>query len=154
MASGISGVQILRVNNGITVDRAAANLPATTTQTLFNVTGGRVIITAMVGIVTTAIQAQSCTLQLLTLSGAISSNLNLVTGSDVNGLAVNNLIPVPANGATALTFGSFANRPVGFVTGGAATTAIRLTTSATNTGQIRWTLTYIPLDPGAAVAAA
>jgi hypothetical protein len=31
--------------------------------------------------------------------------------------------------------------------------AISITTSATNTGAFKWTLTYVPLDDGASVAA-
>ena len=49
---------------GLKVDRATSSLPATTDLTIFNVTGGRVIVTSILGEVTTVIQAQACAIKL------------------------------------------------------------------------------------------
>lgn len=128
-----------------TVERAAANLPQSTQSSLFTVSGGRVLLTGLVGEVTTAIQNQGNTSTVLA---------NPTTGSDVTLLSLGNI----ANLAVGTIFGATANAeavtlfpldklilPVG---------SVDLSCAASNTGQVKWTLTYEPLDPGAKVTTA
>lgn len=139
---------------GTKVDKATAALPASTTGSLFTVTGGRVMVTSIVGRVTTGIQAQANAIKLVaTPSG--SGAVNDLSGTvESNGLAAGGLLSITGLAGDAMvksTGGGISTlrNPVVVAAG-----AIGLNTAATNTGNVEWSLTYIPLDDGASVAAA
>jgi hypothetical protein len=139
---------------GLKIDRATATLPATATGALFNVTGGRVLVTNIVGRVTTSIQAQANAIKLVAtpsgsgavndLSGTVESN-GLAAGGllSITGLAGDAMVKSTGGGVSAL------RNPVIVAAG-----AIGLNTAATNTGSVEWSLTFVPLDAGATVTAA
>ena len=154
MTTIIQGDQLRTLLLGTKVDRAAANLPQTATGALFTVTGGRVLITSIVGEVTTNVQAQANAVKLVaTPSG--SGAVNDLSGTvDINGLAAGGLLGATGLAGDALvksTGGGVSNlrNPVVIAAG-----AIGLNAAASNTGQVKWSLTYLPLDNGASVAAA
>jgi hypothetical protein len=152
MSSQIAGKAILASNYGQSVNRAAAVLPATGNQTLFNVTGGRVLVTGIVGEVTTVMSATVTNIKLTTVSTVGSVATDLCANTAVTSLAVGNLFsPGTLSAATAGVVGSAVIQPNElYVQPG----IIRVTTDATNTGAMRWQVLYIPIDPGAAVTAA
>lgn len=155
MANFVQGKQLRQLVFGTKVTRAGAALPQSTTGHLFTVSGGRIVITGFMGMVTTAIQAQATTLQLVaTPTAGTAVNLNLVTGSDVNGKEVGATVSldVPGNALFITNAGSNRLGPLTPVVVAAGT--IDLTTVASSTGAMQWDLTYVPLDDGAAVAAA
>lgn len=129
------------------VQRAAANLPQSTTQTLFTVTGGKVLLLGMVGKVTATVQSQANNTSVIfgateeltpfstDLSGAVAGSLLGLNASGISTIAVEVLRPFPA-------------APVVLDSG----VGVLLSCSASNTGQVAWTLWYRPLDPGAAVS--
>ena len=150
----IQGNQVRTLVLGTKVDRATAALPASTTGALFNVTGGRVLVTSVVGRVTTSIQAQANAIKLVaTPSG--SGAVNDLSGTvESNALAAGGLLGITGLAGDAMvksTGGGVSNlrNPVIVAAG-----AIGLNTAATNTGSIEWSLTYVPLDDGATVTAA
>lgn len=153
MSAQVSGSTLREVLFGAKVERPTAGLPQTATGGLFSVTGGRVLVTSIVGQVTTSIQAQANAVKLVaTPSGAGAVN-DLSATVDVNGLAAGGLISITGlAGDTAVksTGGgvSTLRNPVVVAPG-----TIGLNTAASNTGAVRWTLTYVPLDDGAAVKA-
>jgi hypothetical protein len=51
------------VDQWIVASKASATLPATTTQNLFTISGGRVLVKGLIGEVTTVVQAQACNLK-------------------------------------------------------------------------------------------
>ena len=137
---------------GIRVDRSAATLPATTSTEYFHVYNGRVIMTMLVGEVTTVIQAQACN---------TSWEHNPTTGTtnaicavlDVTGKEAGTLFSITGTAGDAMIAGSSGGvkgqlAPVVLAVGG-----LELKTAATNTGATKWSLFYIPLDDGAYVAA-
>lgn len=150
----LGGSQLRTLLLGTKVDRATGTLPASTTGSLFTVTGGRVLVTSIVGRVTTGIQAQANAIKLVaTPSG--SGAVNDLSGTvESNGLAAGGLLSITGLAGDAMVKS----------TGGGVSTlrnsvivaagAIGLNTAATNTGSVEWSLTYIPLDDGASVAAA
>lgn len=150
----IQGAQLRMIGLGTKVDKATATLPASTTGSLFTVTGGRVMVTSIVGRVTTGIQAQANAIKLVAtpsgsgavndLSGTVESN-GLAAGGllSITGLAGDAMVKSTGGGVSTL------RNPVIVAAG-----AIGLNTAATNTGSVEWSLTYIPLDDGATVAAA
>lgn len=149
MATGISGAAQFRNTYGVRVDRVTAALPQTGNSTLFTITGGRVLITTLVGEVTTAIQAQANAIQLLAISTVGSVSTALCASFESNGLALGSLLTIPGAGGTAVAGSSVVQNNELITQPG----IIRLTTAASNTGSMRWTLSYASLDPGAAVVA-
>ena len=155
MANFVQGKSLRLLEYGSQVLKTAQALPQTATGTLFTVSGGRVIVTSLIGTVSTAIQNQACTLALGTVptTGTASSTgiatatsiINLEAGTHLYLAATKGALTVNANaGAAAQIFGGSAY----VVSAG----TISWTTSASNTGAISWALTYIPLDDGAAVS--
>lgn len=150
MATQVPGKALLLANYGPTVLRAAAVLPATATGTLFNVTGGNVIITNIVGQVVSAMSATATNLKLNVSNTAAGTNADISANVLVTSLAAGTLLGLPTLGSagSALIYAVQNNE---FIIG---TGAIRAITDATNTGTVKWYVNYVSLDPGAAVVAA
>jgi hypothetical protein len=135
---------------GARVDRAAGTLPATTAIALFTVSGGRVAITQIVGEVTTAIQNQANNTKLTSAA---------TTGTAVDICAVLNIAADEVGclyGITGLNSDALIGLNAGAVPGQARDVivpigSINLDCAATNTGAIKWTLFYVPIDAGAVV---
>lgn len=133
--------------------KRAETLPATTTDNIFTVNGGRVLVYAFVGQVTTVNSATATNLKVTSVptvgtAADIAANLaiaSLEAGTiyvvEGDGTA---LIGVSAGFAPALNALPFI-LPAG---------TIRIETSATNTGASKWDVWYIPLDEGARIVEA
>lgn len=152
MSNYVKDIDLVLIGLGRTVQRATANLPQTATGNLFAVTGGRVLVTSIVGQVTTAVQAQANAVKLRATPtvGAVNDLSGTV---DINGAAVGALLAATglAGDALVLSTGggvSMLRNPILVAVGN-----IGLNTAASSTGQVKWTLTYLAYDNGAAVAA-
>ena len=139
---------------GLTVTRATATLPATTQAAIFTISGGQVLVTGLIGTVTTATGATATTLQVVgnptsgtdvNLSTAVSVASKEIGTIITLGTSVGGALSVQNAGGGALPLGT------GFVLNAGT---LDLVTSATNTGSVKWTLTYVPIDSGASVTAA
>lgn len=153
MSTGIAGAAFKKSILGVSVSRATAALPQTTQSALFNVTGGRVAITSIVGQVTTVIQTQANNTKLVA---------NPTTGTDVDLCAVLDISADQVGCLYGIT-GVFSDAMVGVNAGATVlqqraivvnTGSIDLNCAASNTGSVKWDITYIPIDVGAAVVAA
>lgn len=149
----IQGTQLRSILLGTQVDRAAAALPQTTQSALFTVTGGRIIVTAIIGEVTTVIQAQANNAKLVA---------NPTVGTDVDLCAVLSIASDEVGCLYGIT-GLFSDALVGVNAGAGVLPrnpvvvpagSIDLSCAASNTGAVKWSLTYVPLDAAATVAAA
>lgn len=138
---------------GLAVERATAALPQTTQSALCTVTGGRVLVTSIVGEVTTVIQTQANNTKLVA---------NPTTGTDVDICAVLNISADEVGTLYGIT-GTFTDAMIGANAGATvipdrgvvvAAGTIDLSCAASNTGSVKWALTYVPLDDGAYVTAA
>lgn len=132
-------------------------LPATTTGQLFRVKGGRVLVRALLGEVTTVIQTQADNMKVSSKkldnsSVAVGTAVDVASNLDVTGIEVGGMLFVEGDG-TALVKSTAGAALIGANSGMwiAAQGEIYLTTSATNTGAIKWDLWYQPLDAGAFV---
>jgi hypothetical protein len=153
MASQIAGKALLLANYGAPVIKAST-LPASGTTAIFNVLGGNVLITSLIGVITTVVQAQATTLKLNVSNTASTGNTDISNATaDLNAAAVGKLISLAAAGlgANTLLLDNYAVQNNEFVLGAGA---IRVVLGATSTGAWKWYLNYIPLDPGAYVVAA
>lgn len=146
-AQGILGVQ---------VDRATAALPASAASAIFTIAGGRVAITSIVGEVTTVIQTQADNTKLTFDPTAAGATQDLCAVLDITADAVGTMYSITGTPATALgdslnfvSSNKMLAQPLILKPG-----SILLDCAATNTGSVKWTLTYVPYDDGATVVAA
>lgn len=138
------------MSNEFTITRAAASLPQSSTQALFSVSGGLVLVTKIVGVVTTATSgANSATVKIGTTQG----DFPLLSGLPLGDCAVDDVLG--KDSASSSTWHGAAVTPVPLrpivVNDGAE---ISLECDASTAGQVRWLLTYEPLEPGAKIVAA
>ena len=138
---------------GQTVERATAAITAATVP-LFTVSGGRILVTQILGEVTTVIQALATNAQLSAnpttgTTRALCATLNIASYAEgdllgITGINTDAMIPPASAGALEAQ-----TVPVIVQEG-----TIDLISDAAPTGSVKWTLKYIPLDEGAAVIAA
>lgn len=154
MTVAYSNASLREMLAGVMVSRATATLPAGTLGHLFTISGGRIVVKYLIGEVTTVIQAQACTVKVTgTPTTGTAVDWSAVSAS-ISGLEVGGKFSLPAAAATALVTGNAG----GVIAKGADWIAsvgtIDITTSATNTGSVKWDLIYVPMDIGASVVAA
>lgn len=138
---------------GTQVDRATAVLPQTTAGALFTIAGGRVLITQILGEVTTVIQTQANNTKL---------TANPTTGTSVDVCGVLSITADEVGTLYGVT-GTFSDALLGVNAGALEGQAkpvvlpvgtLDLDCAASNTGSVKWSIWYIPLDDGATVVSA
>lgn len=138
------------------VSRAADTLPQTTTEHLFQVTGGRVLITLLFGEVTTIIQ-NSDPVAKLTSTPTTGTAFDIASTVDIKSCEVGSLITAEGDGTALILASTTASAGAGLLNNLTAWICpigyIDLITGASKTGGIKWDLWYFPLDEGASVAA-
>lgn len=139
----------------LVAERAAANLPQTAQSALFTISGGRVLIVDLLGEVTTAVQNQANTTKVV-FNPTVGADRDLCSGASIADVAVGTYFaidPQPtALGGLQTVIGFAWSRLAQPITLGPGT--VDLNCAASNTGQVKWRLAYVPLDPGARVEAA
>jgi hypothetical protein len=159
--SALPSMAQLRVASyGLPVANAAKVVPSNTIGTIYTVTGGRILLTSLLGVVSTAIVGTPTLSVGATPSGGASAPTALCTATSISGAAVGTALSLPdlVSGALAVAASGVIGSPgvtidqggIAMVSAGVITT----TTSAAATGAISWLLTYLPLDSGAVVTAA
>jgi hypothetical protein len=157
VANFIQGTYLRKLNYGTLVTTAAAAFPQTATATLFTVTGGNIIVTCLLGEVTTVIgtdPAVTLGCGTPTIGGTLDVD-GIATTTALTSAEVGTLVTVqPSSGlGGALVVGSLAGSAVfpgdPFVVSAGT---ITWTTGASHTGAMKWYLTYVPLDDGASVS--
>ncbi len=156
MTTIIQNSAVRLISEGILVSRATATLPATAAQNIFTISGGRILLVALIGEVTTIIQAQSTTVKVTSTPTAGSAIDMSSTGADVNALEVGGRIALanPPAAATALVKTNAGYTNLEGIRTVVPPGPISYTTGATSTGSIKWDLLYVPYDTGAQVVAA
>lgn len=151
--AAVDGGMFRALGLGFRTERAAAALPQSTQAPLFTVTGGRVAIRGIVGEVTVAIQNQANNTKLVG---------NPTTGTDVDLCAVLNIANKEVGALFGIT-GLFSDAMVGANAGAGVLPrnpvvvpigSLDLSCAASNTGSVKWTVYWTPLDEGAALVAA
>lgn len=150
------GQAFTRVMLGTRVDRATDTLPQSGDEALFAITGGRVLLTLIVGEVTTVMGATANNTKLKFNPSATGSDVDLCAVLATEDDAVGTLYSITGDFSDALKDGVLAletdalpERPIVLSEG-----AIELDCAANNTGSVAWSLWYVPLDDGASIAAA
>lgn len=129
----------------------SSTLPQTGTEDMASVSGV-VQITNIIGIVTDGVQAQANNLKLGFDAGGGSNDI--AAALDINGDAqftMYSITGTPTDAIIEVTDGihNAMPDPLVFFNG-----KITWSCSASNTGEIEWYITYIPLSPGATITAA
>ena len=134
---------------GMRVDRATSTLPQTTTLAIFNVLGGRVAMTGILGEVTTqlgtpgnlSVESNPTTGTAAGLCAVVASATNEVgTLFSISGVTATAANMVLAGGVPLLLC------PVALPVG-----TVDLRCSGSSTGAMKWSIWYVPIDDGAYV---
>lgn len=138
---------------GQRVDRATATLPQTTAGALFTISGGLVAITGIVGEVTTVIETQANNTK-LTANPTTGTSADICAVLDITAKEVGGLFGITGLASEALVGGTAGATvlPRNAVVANIGT--IDLDCAASNTGSVKWSIFYIPLEDGAGIAAA
>ena len=147
-----TGDAATKLAKGLVVQRTTGALPASTTSAIFNVVGGRCIILAVVGYITTIIQAQACTLKMQANPTAAGTSVDMCATLDVNAAAAFTYLSITGTAANAML--NAVAGPLQATSWLLSAGTIDLVASATNTGSVQWSCVYVPLDAGATVTAA
>lgn len=147
----ISGPQVRQILLGSKVDKATAALPQTAAGTLFTVTGGRILLTSIVGEVTTVIQTQANNTKLVA-TPTTGTAVDICAVLDISAKEVGTLFGITGLFSDALVGANagatvLPRNPVVIPIG-----TIKLNCAASNTGSVKWSVTYVALDDGASVA--
>lgn len=160
MTTFYSNAQIRAVALGLNVSRATAVLPtaAQSPQNLFTVTGGRIHIVTLLGEVTTVIGGNAQTLKvsyLASAAGAVALDLCIASASIATAAVGTHFTLPSAVGSPLVTdIGVLSGVAEGLFNYLLPAGALTLTSSATNTGSVKWDMIYVPLDNNVVVAAA
>ena len=142
---------------GLRVDRATDTLPATADEALFNIVGGRVLVTNIIGEVTTAIQNQANATKLKHNPTGTGADVDLCATLDIAADALGTYYSITGVVATALKSTTlWAVLPADTIPAQGLALGpgdIELDCAATNTGSVKWSVWYIPLDAGAYIQA-
>lgn len=141
---------------GFRVDRATENLPQSTDTALFTITGGRVLLTAIIGEVTTVIETQANNTKLKINTTAAGADQDLCAVLDITGDAVGEMYTISGTVGDAMRSDLLIGLNSLLGAGGLILSEgdIELDCAASNTGQVQWSLWYLPLDEGAVIATA
>jgi hypothetical protein len=146
--------QLRLIRYGLKVSRAAKVLPATATETIFTVSGGRIRLTGLIGQVAVAMDATVTNLSMVsTPTTGTQATLGTVVAVASTAVGASISLNPVFGGALAVTAGGAGVLPGGYelvIPPG----NIQIATTATNAGVVRWDLLYVPFDDAGSVAAA
>lgn len=167
MGNFIQGKELRQLLLGRQVTSTLTAAPQSTSTTLFTVAGGKVVVTSIIGVVTTVIGSTTVNYNLThtptggsaadlvaataCTSDAVGTLYSLVSGVATDLLSIQNQSSLGTGGAAAsdvpnVTFVQMLRTPIILPAG-----AVKWKTSASTTGAVTWKMTYIPYDTGAAV---
>ena len=141
---------------GQKVERALAALPQTAALAIFTITGGRIMLTSLIGEVTTLVGAVANVTRYTIIPAGPLAEQNLCAAvTDINALALGSYMGLSGVPTDPLMTG------LGIIPGmtmplflSIGTIYIRCAGSDGGTGRVKYSLRYIPYDDAASVAAA
>lgn len=140
--------QLQAVSMGIPLFRAATTLPQTAAFAIFNIVGGKCLLTSIVGEITIILGAvgnmgleENPTAGTTELICAVVAAGTYAAGDTmgITGIAANAMIPALTGGIPGMTTQGVVLR-IG---------TLDWRCSASSTGEMSWAITYVPLDDGA-----
>jgi hypothetical protein len=148
--------QLRNAEVGFRVQGAAKTVPQNATSTIFTVSGGRIQVGLLYGVVTTVIGGTTPALKLIATPTVGTLN-DMCTALTITASEAGTQVALPlATGSALLGVISKSGSVTGPGLGGqiVAPGTIGMNVSAADaTGAIQWTLFYVPLDPATTVVA-
>lgn len=138
---------------GFRVARAAGNTAQTGVIPIFTIAGGRVVVLGIVGQVTTILEAAANAVKLIA-NPTTGTDVDLCATVETNGKEAGTLLGITGTFATALVAANAGATVLQATAIVVNVGTIDQSSAASRTGQIAWTLWYLPLDEGATVVAA
>ena len=151
MGDYVDGKAIRKLQLGIMCPRAAAGHAAATTP-YFNVVGGRILVTGLVGLVTVASGANACSWVANPTVGTATQVL--CAALDINPALVGDSLTITGLVAGAMTYGGAGGLPMMATRGIVCLVGTIDFIAAAADGDTSWVIFYIPIDDGAYVTAA
>jgi hypothetical protein len=141
---------------GVHVSKAAATVPQGTTQDLFLVSGGDVLVTLLYGKVGTILGATANDLAIWVDPTATGTTYIIASAVEGNALQANSFMVVEGDGTALMITGLAGAGPIISGTGRfvCPTGTIQLKCVGSTTGTTAWELFYVPLTDGATVVSA
>jgi len=139
---------------GIHVSKASATVPQSTSQDIFTVSGGYVLVRALVGQVTTEIGAGTTPDLQVQHDPTTGTTIDIATDVVIASDEVGTLYYVEGDGTALVPISSgYAQAAAGqgFILPAGT---IQIVTSESTAGATKWDIWYLPLEDGAAVASA
>lgn len=136
------------------VATVAKTLPATTSKNIFSVVGGPVQILDLFGEVTTIIQNQTCNFKYSLTDTASSTTTDLSANVDIAASRVGSFLTLGTTLGATTVISSGGTSAADNVSVRAPVGNIKVTTGATNTGDVTYHVRYRPLVAGAKIIAA
>jgi hypothetical protein len=140
---------------GIPVEKASATVPQGTTQDIFTVAGGRVLVRLLLGEVTTILGATANDISVNTVP-TVGTGYIIASGIEGNALEAGALMVVEGDGTALMITGKAGAGPIISGTGWWVCPAgtINFECAASTSGATKWKIFYFPLDDGASVVSA
>jgi hypothetical protein len=140
---------------GLPVARATATLPQTTNGSLFTISGGIVLMTAILGEVTTAVGAADNTKLTAYPTVATAGDTDLCTTVDIDTCDVGDLLSITGTpGDAMLVAHKGAVQTMGSLGVYLQQGTLDLDCDASTTGAIKWIIWYVPAEAGAYITSA
>jgi len=156
MPTPLQNSQLRNAEMGFRVQGAAKTVPQNATTTIFTVSGGRISVGLLYGVVTTVIAGTTPALKLIATPTVGTLN-DMCIALTITASEVGTQFALPlATGSALLGVISKSGSVTGPGLGGqiVAPGTIGMNVSAADaTGAIQWTLFYVPLDPATVVVA-
>jgi hypothetical protein len=139
---------------GIKVSKSSATVPQSTTQDIFTIAGGRVLVRALVGEVTVEIGAGTTPDLQVQHDPSVGTTIDVATDVVIASDEVGTLYYVEGDGTALIPISSgYAQAAAGqgFILPAGT---LQIATSESTAGATKWDLWYLPLDDGAYVVSA
>lgn len=150
----IRGDDVRATTQGILVSKGTATLPQTTDAALFTISGGRVLVLALVGEVTTVIQTLANNTKIKFNPTATGADQDLCAVLNITADVVGELYTISGTVAEAMRSILLVGNPILQDAIILSEGDIELDCAASSTGSIQWDILYVPFDNGATVVAA
>jgi len=143
---------VVRASLGYAVPHDPETLPQAAAGSLFQVEGGRVLVTSLVGEVTVAVGAGANNTKLV-FSPTTGADQDLCAVVDIDAAAVGSQLTVTGTPTDAMVSSTYIANPVLANPLMLMTGTVDLDCSGSATGEITWHVHFLPLDSGAAIRA-
>ena len=145
--------RVADINAGLRVSKASIAIAAISTKSLFTVIGGNCLIMGLIGEVTTIIESQANASKYIS-TPTVGTAVDLCAAVDITAQEVGGLLTITGVLAAAAVRGTAGAGVMMTTRQVVAPGVIGFNTAADNTGALKFTIWYVPLEAGAYIEAA